>query len=331
MKIKLPNNKKQRLVWCIAIGIVILCLFPFWIFIAGGALTLWIFNKIHNPKIRYAITIPLVLFTIFIGSTFAASIINPSSSNPKNQTKIANNHTQVSKPKTQVSKTKKVSSTITNQENNTLNGGITTTPKTSGCHENNGLPDLACTPGARNPKVTQDNINSTICVSGYTATIRPSTSYTNNLKAQQIKAYGYSDTNMSSYEEDHFIALEIGGSPDSPSNLWPEPYSGTYGARVKDKIENYFHSQICNGRITLAEAQKETVQNWELVYNILYGSTNNKTPEPTVSSSPTSIPSSQSLSSTSSGATGLCNDGTYTYAIYHQGACSHHGGVSQWL
>jgi Protein of unknown function (DUF3761) len=27
------------------------------------------------------------------------------------------------------------------------------------------------------------------------------------------------------------------------------------------------------------------------------------------------------------GATALCNDGTYSFAAHHQGACSHHGGV----
>ncbi|MFJ9729418.1 DUF3761 domain-containing protein [Streptomyces sp. NPDC101209] len=24
----------------------------------------------------------------------------------------------------------------------------------------------------------------------------------------------------------------------------------------------------------------------------------------------------------------MCNDGTYSYAAHHQGACSHHGGVA---
>ncbi|WP_413796736.1 DUF3761 domain-containing protein [Streptomyces iranensis] len=28
------------------------------------------------------------------------------------------------------------------------------------------------------------------------------------------------------------------------------------------------------------------------------------------------------------GATALCNDGSYSYAAHHQGACSHHGGVA---
>ena len=31
------------------------------------------------------------------------------------------------------------------------------------------------------------------------------------------------------------------------------------------------------------------------------------------------------------GATGLCNDGTYTMSKTHSGACSHHKGVSKWL
>jgi hypothetical protein len=33
-------------------------------------------------------------------------------------------------------------------------------------------------------------------------------------------------------------------------------------------------------------------------------------------------------SSPGNGATALCNDGTYSYAAHHQGACSHHGGVA---
>jgi hypothetical protein len=80
------------------------------------------------------------------------------------------------------------------------------------------LPDPSCTPGVLNPDVTQDTIDSTICVSGWTSTIRPSTSYTNKLKAAGIVDYGYSDTSMSDYEEDHFVPLELGGSPTDPGN-----------------------------------------------------------------------------------------------------------------
>src|SRR5215471_19094461 len=88
------------------------------------------------------------------------------------------------------------------------------------------LPDPSCTPGSYNPNVTQSTIGSTICMSGWTATVRPPTSYTNALKVQGIADYGYSDTNVSDYEEDHLVPLELGGAPRDPRNLWPEPHFG---------------------------------------------------------------------------------------------------------
>ncbi|MBP2405955.1 DUF3761 domain-containing protein [Streptomyces syringium] len=32
-----------------------------------------------------------------------------------------------------------------------------------------------------------------------------------------------------------------------------------------------------------------------------------------------------------SGASALCNDGSYSYSAHRRGTCSHHGGVAQWL
>jgi uncharacterized protein YgiM (DUF1202 family) len=45
----------------------------------------------------------------------------------------------------------------------------------------------------------------------------------------------------------------------------------------------------------------------------------------------TSTPQTIKKSSIPSGATAICNDGTYSYSVSHRGACSHHGGVSTWL
>ena len=80
-----------------------------------------------------------------------------------------------------------------------------------------GLPNPGATPGATNPRVSQATIHSTICVSGYTATIRPAESYTQRLKYTQLDG-GYNlrgDTSAAHYEEDHLIPLEVGGSLDS--------------------------------------------------------------------------------------------------------------------
>jgi len=46
------------------------------------------------------------------------------------------------------------------------------------------LADPVRTPGVLNPDVTQGNIRSTVCKSGWTTTIRPPVSYTNALKAK---------------------------------------------------------------------------------------------------------------------------------------------------
>lgn len=137
---------------------------------------------------------------------------------------------------------------------------------TSRCWASYGLPDKNCTPGVIDISVTQDNIQSTICKRGYTETIRPPVSYTNRLKLKQIEEYGYADTNPKDYEEDHLISLELGGNPKDEKNLWPEPYNIASGAREKDKVENYLHKQVCDGIITLDEAQKEISQNWVEVY-----------------------------------------------------------------
>src|SRR2546425_11697750 len=70
--------------------------------------------------------------------------------------------------------------------------------------------------------VTQANIQQTICVRGWTGTIRPPKSYTDNLKTRQLQAARYTDKTPAHYEEDHFISLELGGHPRDPKNLWPE-------------------------------------------------------------------------------------------------------------
>ncbi len=135
-------------------------------------------------------------------------------------------------------------------------------------------PNSRLTPGAINRSVTQGNIHQTICVTGYTATIRPPSSYTTALKNQQLHS-GYNvngDMKTSDYEEDHLISLELGGAPSDPKNLWPEYYNSSLGARVKDKVENALHTLVCHGLIKLKTAQKIIATNWRGAYAKFVGS-----------------------------------------------------------
>ena len=131
-----------------------------------------------------------------------------------------------------------------------------------------GMPNPKLTPGLTNPAVTQKNIGTTICVVGYTKTIRPPVSYTNKLKYDQLHS-GYNvqgDMNMRNYEEDHLIPLEVGGHPSSKLNLFPQYYAATYGARVKDRLENKIHLLVCSGKITLKAGQAAFVPDWTVGY-----------------------------------------------------------------
>ena len=81
-----------------------------------------------------------------------------------------------------------------------------------------------------------------------------------------MKEYGFSDS-PSNYELDHLISLELGGSPDSTKNLFPEPYNIDLNAKKKDLVENYLHKQVCDGAMTLQEAQQEISHDWVTVYH----------------------------------------------------------------
>jgi hypothetical protein len=112
------------------------------------------------------------------------------------------------------------------------------------------------TPGVLNAAVTDATIGSTICKRGWTATVRPPTSYTSALKLRQMAAYGETGP-PEAYQEDHLISLELGGDATDPRNLWPEPYPR---ASDVDRIENELNAKVCSGALSLAEAQRKETE-----------------------------------------------------------------------
>jgi hypothetical protein len=118
--------------------------------------------------------------------------------------------------------------------------------------------DPGCTPGALNPAVTQASIDRTICVSGWTRTVRPSQSVTAPEKLASMVAYGESGSTHD-YEYDHLVSLELGGALNDARNLWPEPGASP---NPKDSVENALHRMVCNGQMRLAQAQHIIATDW---------------------------------------------------------------------
>ena len=135
------------------------------------------------------------------------------------------------------------------------------------------LPNPRLTPGALNPAVTQSDIDQTICVRGYSQSIRPPERYTERLKRAQIREYGYRDRWLRDYEEDHLIALSLGGSPTSPRNLWPQPHNvvGGWGSYAKDRLEARLHWLVCHRGLRLITAQHALAQDWIVAYQRYIG------------------------------------------------------------
>ncbi len=130
--------------------------------------------------------------------------------------------------------------------------------KVSDCTVRGPLPDALCTPGAVISTATKEQI----CVNGYTKTVR---NVPDAVKSKVFSEYGISSHTPGQYEVDHLVSLELGGSNDI-ANLWPEAADPTPGFHEKDGIENTLHSQVCNGTISLAQAQAEIAKDWQSVY-----------------------------------------------------------------
>jgi len=128
------------------------------------------------------------------------------------------------------------------------------------------LPDPLVTPGAIDTRITQSNIQTTICVRGYTKTVRPPVYYTNSLKKKQMAAHGFADSNPAHYEEDHLIPLSIGGNPSDPANLWPQTRLSEWNAEKKDILEFKLYKLVCEGVVNLDDARHQISSNWIETY-----------------------------------------------------------------
>jgi len=123
--------------------------------------------------------------------------------------------------------------------------------RTSGCQVRGQLPDPVCTPGA----VFAGATVAEICTPGYASSVR---NVPESLKRTVYADYGTEPSVSGSYEVDHLVPLELGGS-NAIANLWPEIAPGY---QEKDQVENELHDAVCAGQIGLAVAQQTIARDW---------------------------------------------------------------------
>lgn len=110
------------------------------------------------------------------------------------------------------------------------------------------LPDPVLTPGA-----IASTDQAEVCAFGYAKSHRQTP---NALKDAVARAYGL--TSRRDVEMDHRIPLCLGGA-DTAANLWPQPLPE---ARAKDVLERETCKAVCNGSMSLSDAQKRFMGDW---------------------------------------------------------------------
>ena len=120
-----------------------------------------------------------------------------------------------------------------------------------------------------NPDVLPATLSQTVCTSGYTKTIRPSSSFTNGIKRRLMREQGMDfDADKGSVELDHIIPLALGGHPRNPRNLMLQVWDGHDGAKRKDRLEVKLQCLVCSGDVPLDVAQNAIWADWQAAYGV---------------------------------------------------------------
>ncbi len=120
------------------------------------------------------------------------------------------------------------------------------------------FPDRALTPGAVRSVAQQD-----VCTADDND---PASLIPASVQQGVLREYGITDSRAKDYQLDYLIPPSLGGTPDI-QNVWPEPYSSVgWNAHVKDELENRLRQLVCEGSVSLPEAQRDISDDWTKAY-----------------------------------------------------------------
>jgi hypothetical protein len=123
--------------------------------------------------------------------------------------------------------------------------------------ESGAEPDHGLTPGATRKVTISD-----VCATAHEEVVGEVSA---SLRQEVFKEYGVVDSHADDYEIDYLIAPGLGGVEDI-HNLWPEPYTRTWNAHVKDALEEHLHAMVCAGKLDLSTAQRDIATDWIAAY-----------------------------------------------------------------
>ncbi|WP_027801703.1 hypothetical protein [Paraburkholderia dilworthii] len=121
--------------------------------------------------------------------------------------------------------------------------------------------------GMLDERVTQQSIGETICRAGYASAVAPPFDELMAHKDRMLAERGIDADDGADFALDRRVPVVLGGSPDAPSNLGLLPWAGRQGERRKARAAVMLKRCVCEGKLSLAEAQAAIVGDWSVVYS----------------------------------------------------------------
>lgn len=121
--------------------------------------------------------------------------------------------------------------------------------------------------GMLDERVTQQSIGDTICRPGYADTVAPPFDEQMEHKERLLAARGIGEGDGVTFALDRHVPIVLGGSPDARANLDLLPWAGPQGERRKARAAVMLKRCVCEGKLSLAQAQATIFGNWSAVYS----------------------------------------------------------------
>jgi hypothetical protein len=125
---------------------------------------------------------------------------------------------------------------------------------------------VAQTPAMLDQRVTQHSIGDTICRPDYADTVSPPVDVMMQHKQHLLADRGIDPEDGPDYALDHRVPILLGGSVDAPANLDLLPWAGPKGERRKARFVVHLKHCVCEGKLSLSDAQAAIVGNWSAAY-----------------------------------------------------------------
>jgi len=118
------------------------------------------------------------------------------------------------------------------------------------------LPNSFKTPGAADKVDTKK-----LCAANFDSTVKPMADWQKN---DALTRYGVRPESFDGVLE-HVVPVSLGGTND-PDNLYPFHPQGEFTADAKAQLATKLHDMVCDGKITLKQAQEVFKKDWTKGY-----------------------------------------------------------------